>query len=348
MSSTHTHPTPPDPGLIDVHHHFFPPNYTLFKQTLSHSLGFRTPPENFPWSASSSLRAMDTLGIELAILSTPAGYPHLEGEEGRKKTREANAQMGEICKCEEWRGRFRFWGCVGDMRDTQVALEMIKYSMDELGAVGIAVASCYGNGSDAKYIGDDIFDPIWEDLNRRSAIVFLHGAQIPSSTPCPNEFLGVPVTEVPNETTKAISHLVTSLKTLHYPQLTFLLSHLGGTLTALAPRVAALARYMGSEMSEEAILREFGRCWLDCGLSCGEGSLRGVEAMTAGGGEGGGLGRVVYGSDYPAVSIKTIEWFKKNLVDYCGEDEQKLDGVRRGNVVRLFESHGIDILASRA
>lgn len=29
------------------------------------------------------------------------------------------------------------------------ALEMIKYSMDELGAVGIAVSSCYGNGSDA-------------------------------------------------------------------------------------------------------------------------------------------------------------------------------------------------------
>lgn len=49
-----------------------------------------------------------------------------------------------------------------------------------------------------------------------------------------------------------------------------------------------------------------------------------------------------------AISMKTIEWFKKNLVDYCGEDEEKLDGVRRGNVVRLFESHGIDIRSPQA
>lgn len=55
---------------------------------------------------------------------------------------------------------------------------------------------------------------------------------------------------------------------------------------------------MGSEVSEEGILGEFGRVWLECGLSCGEGSLRGVEGM-GGEGEGGGLGRVVYGSDYP-------------------------------------------------
>lgn len=55
---------------------------------------------------------------------------------------------------------------------------------------------------------------------------------------------------------------------------------------------------MGSELSEEEILREFGRCWLDAGLSCGEGPLRGVEAMAMGSG-GVGLGRVVWGSDYP-------------------------------------------------
>ena len=47
-----------------------------------------------------------------------------------------------------------------------------------------------------------------------------------------------------------------------------------------------------------------------------------------------------------AIPIKTIEWFKKNLIDYCGEDSEKLRGVRQGNVVKLFESRGIDILES--
>ena len=46
------------------------------------------------------------------------------------------------------------------------------------------------------YIGDDVFDPVWQELNKRGATVHLHVTQTPSSTPYPNEALGLPVTEV--------------------------------------------------------------------------------------------------------------------------------------------------------
>jgi len=46
------------------------------------------------------------------------------------------------------------------------------------------------------YIGHDKYEPIWAELNRRKAVVFLHGAQTPSSTPYPHPYLGVPITEV--------------------------------------------------------------------------------------------------------------------------------------------------------
>ena len=72
---------------------------------------------------------------------------------------------------------------------------------------------------------------MWEELNKRAAVVFLHGAQVPSSTPRPHAFLGIPITEVrshafyrfseieresaadapqqvPNETFKAAAQLV--------------------------------------------------------------------------------------------------------------------------------------------
>ena len=89
----------------------------------------------------------------------------------------------------------------------------MKEAFDDLGAVGAAVSSCYGTGSDAstefyqirdmaasrtkiESIADDRFDRVWEELDRRNAIVFLHGAQVPASSPIPHPALGIPITEV--------------------------------------------------------------------------------------------------------------------------------------------------------
>jgi hypothetical protein len=105
------------------------------------------------------------------------------------------------------------------------ALAEIAFAIDCLGAYGISVTSSYGDGSDAGsskaiffaplnqelfhtvYIGDDRYAPIWEELNRRQAVVFLHGAQTASSTPFPHEFLGIPVSEVTSEQRFRISGL---------------------------------------------------------------------------------------------------------------------------------------------
>jgi hypothetical protein len=95
---------------IDVHHHFFPPSLSRTKATQSRAVGFHTPPENLPWSADVSLRAMDSLGIQLAILSIPAGVA-----ETFEEAKSANAMMHETVLQHE--DRFAFWGCLGDWRD---------------------------------------------------------------------------------------------------------------------------------------------------------------------------------------------------------------------------------------
>ena len=97
---------------IDVHHHFFPPSLSRVKAAQSQAVGFRTPPENLPWNADLSLRAMDSLGIQLAILSLPAGLA-----ESFDEAKGMNAQMHEIVLQHE--GRFAFWGCLGDWRDVE-------------------------------------------------------------------------------------------------------------------------------------------------------------------------------------------------------------------------------------
>lgn len=97
---------------IDVHHHFFPPSLSRVKAAQSQAVGFCTPPENLPWDAGLSLRAMDSLGIQLAILSLPAGLA-----ESFDEAKRMNTQMHEIALQHE--GRFAFWGCLGDWRDVE-------------------------------------------------------------------------------------------------------------------------------------------------------------------------------------------------------------------------------------
>jgi hypothetical protein len=146
---------------VDVHHHFFPPSLSRVKAAQSQAVGFRTPPENLPWNADLSLRAMDSLGIQLAVLSLPAGLA-----ESFDEAKRVNALMHQIVLQHE--DRFAFWGCLGDWRDVAGnrftiesdrscsqwccfvgALQLIPYVFDELGAVGIAVSSSYGSGDEA-------------------------------------------------------------------------------------------------------------------------------------------------------------------------------------------------------
>jgi hypothetical protein len=79
-----------------------------------------------------------------------------------------------------------------------------------LGADGVYLTSSYGKGEEARYAGHDAFDPVWEELDRRHAIVFLHGDQTPGSNRFPNRRAPIPVGEVPNETYKAAADLVTA------------------------------------------------------------------------------------------------------------------------------------------
>lgn len=60
---------------IDVHHHIFASSMMSAKLEKNKEVGFRTPPENLPWSLAKSLVLMDDLGIAAAVLSYPAGVP---------------------------------------------------------------------------------------------------------------------------------------------------------------------------------------------------------------------------------------------------------------------------------
>ncbi|KAJ7638887.1 hypothetical protein FB45DRAFT_827508 [Roridomyces roridus] len=313
------------PTRIDVHHHFFPQN--LNKAKANESVGWRTPAENLPWSPQLSLHFMDVSKIDLAILSFPPISAGSVSQENRDMARLRNRGMADIRAAHP--SRFGFFATLPFLDDVEGALAEIAYAFDELHADGISLASSYGEGAAATYIGDDRYIPIWQALNARRAVVFLHGAQTPSSTPHPHPFLGIPVVEVPNETFKAAAHLVVTGRKRTFPDVRIILAHLGGSTPFLAPRVAVLSRHMGCTLSEEEIMEDFKSFYYETALSAHETTLTAMKTLVS-------PDRILFGTDFPAVSTDMVASYTRNLEKYHAGDDQKLEDVMAANSLVLF------------
>jgi predicted TIM-barrel fold metal-dependent hydrolase len=90
---------------IDVHHHFFPVD--LNKEKSNIYVGWKTPPENLPWTPEKSLQAMDAMKIDFAILSLPPISSGSINEENRLMARRRNEFAAEICST--YPNRFGFF-----------------------------------------------------------------------------------------------------------------------------------------------------------------------------------------------------------------------------------------------
>ncbi|KAG1752718.1 uncharacterized protein EDB91DRAFT_532242 [Suillus paluster] len=314
---------------IDVHHHFFLDAQKKAKKNLE--VGWRTPDENLPWGPQISLAAMDKLGVQTAILSPPPLSSASCGVETRAEVRQQNIYASQLCT--EYPKRFGFLAGLPCLDDVEGSLEEIAFSFDVLGADGVALISCYGDGDSAKYVADGLYDPIWKELNRRRAVVFLHGAQTPSSTPYPHPWLGLPISEVPNETYKAAAHLVVSGKKRRFPNVNIILAHLGGSTPFLAARVAALSHHMGCPLTPDEIIEDFKSFYYETALSAHETTLTAMATLVP-------SDRLLFGTDFPAVSTKTVEWYTKNLKTHFAGRPLDLANIMCDNALRLFPNLG--------
>ncbi|KAF8165275.1 hypothetical protein B0H34DRAFT_231376 [Crassisporium funariophilum] len=329
---------------IDVHHHFFPED--LNKGKPNADLGWKTPAENLPWSPERSLCAMNALKVDFAILSLPALSSGNVGEGNRATARRRNGFAASVCRA--FPDRFGFFATPPFLDDIEGSLLEIVYSLDELHANGIALSSSYGEGSAATYVGDTRYHPVWQELNRRKAVVFLHGSQVPSSTPYPHPYLGIPVTDVPNETFKAAAHLVVSGHRRLFPDVKIILAHFGGSTPFLAPRIAVLSNYMGCILTPEEILEDFRTFYYETALSAHETTLAAMDKFVR-------SDHILFGTDFPgecccsdlqsnkhsdsilvAVSKEMATWFTNNLENHYSNEEEKLLGIMSKNFLRMF------------
>ncbi|MGV0585267.1 amidohydrolase family protein [Mycobacteroides chelonae] len=322
---------PPTPSRVDLHHHAFPPQ--LFSNDVAGALaggsGWKFAAESPAWSPSASLAFMDALGISTAILSLPNDIePHLPPATRQRFAREINTYCSQVA--EECPGRFGFFAHLPTPTDSDAALEEVAYALDVLGADGVTVTNVYGTGENARSLGNAVFEPLWAELDRRKAVVFLHGEQTPGRNAAPNEFLSVPVVEVPNETYKAASDLVTSGRKRQFPNVRIILSHSGGSTPFLASRVAGLcAFHTDCDLTADEIIADFRTFYYETALSGFETNLVALENFVP-------VNQILFGTDFPAVSPSAAAWYTRNVDAYFGHRPDTLAAVMEGNARRML------------
>lgn len=176
---------------------------------------------------------MTQLGVKTAIFSVTApGACILDGQPSydlARRMNEYSASLRDAQPC-----KFGFFANLPNLLDTEATLNEIAYALDTLKADGVVLFTRYGDNN--TYLGHPDLDPIWAELDRRRAVVFVHPTH-PVDLNKVNPRLLQPLIDYPLETTRTAMDMITSGTRAKYSNCTIILSHAGGALPYLISRV---------------------------------------------------------------------------------------------------------------
>jgi len=307
---------------IDVHQHMIPEAYRelLAKHGID-AAGGRDLPD---WSMGSALGLMDTVGIATTILSvsTP-GVSFLKGEAASVAARDLNQFGAELTR--QAPERFGFFATL-PLPDAHASLEEARFALETLNADGVTMLA----NSRGVYLGSEHpgSDDLFAYLNQRSAVVFVHPADLPAD---PVEGIPPFATDFLLDTTRAAYLLVRNGIRERYPNIRFILSHAGGMVPYIAHRMAV------SIMSDTGrpvidVLDELSGFYFDTALSSSPTTLPTLLAFAK-------PGHILFGSDWPFAPEAAALYFAAGLDTYDLEQDMR-PGINRDNALRVFPRLG--------
>ena len=306
----------PGRGRIDLHHHMLPTFYMDLRRKVP-NIG------DMPsWSPQKSLDDMEKNGVSTAMLSLAvSGVTFDAGESGRSLARKSNDFGAQLVA--DHPAKFGLLAAL-PLPDPQGSLREIEYALDTLHADGIALLSSYGD----KWLGDPLYAPVFEELNRRKAVVFVH----PSAPQCCSNLVPhVPVvtTEFLFDTTRTINSLLVNGTFSRYPNVRFIFSHGGGTIATVAQRIARLFPKELAPQAPSGVLYELKRQYYDTASASSLPALSALMNLVP-------SSQIVFGSDFPFLSAEETVTDLMN----SGLPAKTIDAINRDNAVRLFERLG--------
>jgi predicted TIM-barrel fold metal-dependent hydrolase len=323
------------PRLIDIHRHFVSPAYLkVLNAKQGHKVeGFTSFFPLGPWqnySPARDIETMDKQGVATALVSTTSpGTWFGDRDETRGLAREMNEYGAKMAS--DYKGRFGLFALL-PMPTVDDCLKEIEYVFDTLKADGVGLLTSYGN----RYLGDAAFQPIFDELNRRKAVVYTH----PIDAPCCQDIALTGVTpttlEFPTDTTRAILSFIASAPNATSAatrdgDVRFIFSHGGGTLPAIIGRVGVggpddLGDNLAKPAAPNSRLYHLRRFYYDTAMATNPVQIQALKTIA-------GASQILFGTDYPfgGDAVKHRQGLEK-----CGLSETELRGIFRENTAKLL------------
>lgn len=286
------------PGWLDIHAHFqLPISLEEAQKRISyyHQAKFMVDSPVL-WNADEVLQYNDTANIQMQMLSCiPVGLEDL------KRTNDYGHRL-----VQEHPTRFGLLAALPTDNADACLEEIVRTYSFEILPDGFAVTTF----RDGCYLGDARLDVVWQELNKRKAVVHIH----PSATSPPNMGRPVPLIEVAFDTTRTVVDMIYNRVMRRFPDIKFVLAHCGGALPVLSGRLALLGTESwvpnSQGITKEDIIEQLASLYVDTAATAKTGLEPAFRMCGADG--------CIYGSDcgVPCSTVETLEENRRDVIEF--------------------------------
>jgi predicted TIM-barrel fold metal-dependent hydrolase len=221
------------PYRIDVHYHHMAPVW-VSEDVVARSMAPQVIGKAREWTPERAIEEMDRNDVAMAVCSVAnPGIWFGNIEQSRRLSRACNEYAARMVN--DFPGRFGLFASL-PLPDPEGSLVEATYALDVLKADGIGLFTSYGD----LWLADPVFAPVFEELNRRKAVVYVH-PMAPSC--CRHLMQDIPAAliEYPIDTTRTILQWIVTKSAQRYPDLRLIFSHAGGLIMGGLGRLQILA-----------------------------------------------------------------------------------------------------------
>ena len=248
---------------------------------------------------------MDRAGVEMQVLSACPQSPY--GQDKQKTARAAkfvNDQYTQLVQHHP--DRFRAFAAL-PMPHLDESLGEMGRALDELGMAGVAMNTTVLGQA----LVDPEYEPVFAELNRRNAVLYLHPAGNSACSPLIADYHLTWMVGAPVEDTISIMHLITHGIPSRYPNIKIINSHLGGALPMLLQRADDQYRWEAPDTPERPSVAAR-RMWYD---TVGHGHVPALRCAV----DSFGADRLLLGTDFPYengdIFIRAVDYINDPQID---------------------------------